>query len=69
MACPRASFISSEKDAPVNAAEYRAKAREMRDKARTTHDQRTRAQLVAMADQYDLLAATAPDHQRESEKP
>jgi hypothetical protein len=40
----------------VDAAEYRAKAREMREKARTTHDPSAHADLLMMANQYDWLA-------------
>ena len=41
------------------AAEYRAKARELRELASTTHDEKTRADLLVVADQYDSLAKNA----------
>jgi hypothetical protein len=49
----------------MDAAAYRAKARELREKAATTDYQKARAVLLKMADQYDLLAAAAEDQQRE----
>jgi hypothetical protein len=45
----------------MEAAEYRTKVRELREKAKITHDQRTRADLLTIADQYDLLAKYAED--------
>jgi hypothetical protein len=45
----------------MDAAEYRAKAREFREKAGTTRDQEARGHLLTMADQYDLLAKHAED--------
>jgi hypothetical protein len=53
----------------MDAVDYRAKARELREKARTTHDQKVRAHLLMIADQYDRLGAGAEDQQLESEKP
>ena len=44
-------------------AEYcRAKARELREKAKTTHDPSARAHLLVMADQYDWLAGWIEAH-------
>jgi hypothetical protein len=48
-------------------AEYRAEARELRELATTTHDEKTRADLLVVADQYDSLAKSAEDD--ESKKP
>jgi hypothetical protein len=42
----------------MDAAEYRAKARELREKARTTHDQEVRGNLLTIADQYVCLPST-----------
>jgi hypothetical protein len=53
----------------MDAVDYRAKARELREKARTTHAQKVRAHLLMIADQYDRLGAGAEDQQLESEKP
>jgi hypothetical protein len=40
----------------VDAAEYRAKAREMREKAKTVFDLRARSAVLAIAEQHDWLA-------------
>ena len=49
--------------------EFCAKARELREKARTIHDQKVRGHMLAIAEQYDWLAARAENQERESEKP
>jgi hypothetical protein len=51
-----------------NAAEHRAKARELRELASTTHDEKMRAELLVMADQYDSLAKALEAEKRETEK-
>ena len=53
----------------MDAAEYRAKARELREKAETMHDQEVRGQMLAIAEQYDRLAEQAEKRGRESKKP
>ena len=50
------------------AADYRAKARELRDKARTTLGQSECAHLLTMADEYDWLAARSEAKKRETEE-
>jgi hypothetical protein len=53
----------------VDAEDCRAKARVLREKARTTKDPSARAHLLVMAEQYDWLARQAQTEKRESEKP
>jgi hypothetical protein len=51
-------------------AEYcRAKARELREQARTAHDTSACAHLLVMARQYDWLAEWIEAEKREREKP
>jgi hypothetical protein len=52
----------------MDAVEYRAKARELREKARTAHDQEVRGHLLTIADQYDALAKALKTDKRETEK-
>jgi hypothetical protein len=52
----------------MDAADYRAKARELRDKARTTLGQSECAHLLTMADEYDWLAARSEAKKRETEE-
>jgi hypothetical protein len=52
----------------MDAAEYRAKARELREKATTTHDQEVCGNLLTIADQYVLLAKYAEDDDRKPKK-
>jgi hypothetical protein len=52
----------------VDAEDCRAKARELREKARTMHEQEARAHLLVMAEQYDLLAKHTADDDRKSKK-
>jgi hypothetical protein len=52
----------------MDAAEYRAKAHELREKARTAHDQEVRGHLLTIADQYDALAKALKTDKRETEK-
>ena len=47
----------------MDAAEYRAKAREL---ASTTHDEKMRAELLVMADQYDSLVKALEADKRET---
>jgi hypothetical protein len=51
----------------MDASEYRAKARELRDMARTTKDTTARADLLALADRYDWLAKHAEDDHKSKE--
>jgi hypothetical protein len=53
----------------VDAKDYRAKARELREIARTTKDVTARAHLLELAEQYDLLAKHAEDDDRKSKRP
>jgi hypothetical protein len=53
----------------VDSGEYCARARELREVAETTRDQNVRAELLALADRYDRLAARAEDQERKGEKP
>ena len=53
----------------MDAAEYRARARELREVAETTHDHVARAHLLVIAGQYDRLAEWAEAKEREVEKP
>jgi hypothetical protein len=53
---------------PVDAAEYRAKAREMREKAKTVFDLRARSPVLVIAEQYDWLAEWAEEKARETEE-
>ena len=53
----------------MEAAEYGAKARELREIAGTTHDPVTRAHLLVIAGQYDQLAEWAEAKERETEQP
>jgi hypothetical protein len=52
----------------MDAAGYRAKARGLRDKARTTLGQSECAYLLKMADEYDWLAARSEAKKRETEE-
>ena len=52
----------------MDAAEYRAKARELREKAMTAHDQEVRGHLLTIADQDDGLANALKTDKRETEK-
>jgi hypothetical protein len=52
----------------VDAAEYRAKAREMREKAKTVFDLRARSPVLVIAEQYDWLAEWAEEKARETEE-
>jgi hypothetical protein len=52
----------------MDAAEYRAKARELREIAESMHDPVARAQVLVIADQYDQLAEWAEARGRESKK-
>jgi hypothetical protein len=49
----------------VGSGEYRARARELREMAETTHDPSARAELLVLAGRYDRLAARAEDQERE----
>jgi hypothetical protein len=49
----------------ADAKEYQAKARELREKARTTHAESGRLHRLVMADQYDWLAALAEGREPE----
>lgn len=53
----------------MDTAEYRARALDLRDKAKITHDQEVRAHLLMMADEYDWLAARLEDQERETGEP
>jgi hypothetical protein len=53
----------------LGAAEYRALAQEMRDKADATRDAEARMALRSIAFQYARLAEQAEKRERESKKP
>jgi hypothetical protein len=53
----------------VDAKDYRAKARELREIAKTMKEVTACAHLLELADGYDLLAKHAEDDDRESKKP
>jgi hypothetical protein len=52
----------------MDAVDYRAKARELREKARTMRDLRSCGELLAIAEEYDRLAERAEAKERETEK-
>jgi hypothetical protein len=53
----------------VDSKEYRAKARELRETARTTNDPTMHGDLLMMAARYDWLAVRAEDQERGVKKP
>jgi hypothetical protein len=53
----------------VDSKEYRAKARELRETARTTNDPTAHGDLLVMAARYDWLAVRAEDQERGAKKP
>ena len=52
----------------MDAAEYRARARELREIAESMHDPVARAHVLVIAGQYDQLAEWAEVRGRESKK-
>jgi hypothetical protein len=54
---------------PDGCGRISSQGRELREIARTTHDQEARGHLLTMADPYDLLAKHAEDDGRKSKKP
>jgi hypothetical protein len=52
----------------VDAEDCRAKARDLRETARTAKDTTARAHLLVLAEQYDWLAKHAEDDGRNSKK-
>jgi hypothetical protein len=53
----------------MNAQKYRAKARELREKASTVRGASGRDQLLEMADHYDWLAKQAEKRERKAKAP
>ena len=51
----------------VDSGEHHARARELRQVAETTRDQNVRAELLALTDRYDRLAARAEDQERKTQ--
>jgi hypothetical protein len=52
----------------MDASEYRAKARELREMAKSTRGQEVRSHLLEIADEYDALAKALEADKRETEK-
>jgi hypothetical protein len=52
----------------MDVAGYRAKARELREKASAMHSESGRNHMLAMADHYDWLAEQAEKREGEAQK-